>query len=33
MLLMCVLQQLFDFEKDYAYVGSQGFLDLAILIV
>lgn len=30
---MCVLQHLFDFEKDYAYIGGQGFLDLAILTV
>lgn len=32
-LLMCVLQHLFDFDKNYAYVGGQGFLDLAILSV
>ena len=30
---MCVLQHLFDFDKNYAYVGGQGFLDLAILSV
>lgn len=32
-LLMCVLQHLFDFDKNYEYIGGQGFLDLAILSV